>query len=406
MRDPKAVLAEIEAAAAPDAYLRSLHPKHEQFVRLREALLAARGKKTDTQLAKTADTTGSDETKTGGGEKTADNDKKEQGSGEGAEAKAATKPETPTSEPAVKPKASEKDIKRLVLNMERWRWMPEDLGSVHVVNNSPEFMLYVVKDGKPIYADRTLVGTVNYATPIFSADMKTIVFNPDWYAPPTVVRENLLPHLARGNHGILKTHKLSVSRNGAAVDPRRVKWSGANVLAYTFTQKAGPTNVLGKVKFLYPNRHTVYMHDTLAYRKKVFKEQKRAIGHECVRMEKPQRFAEVLLKEGNGWSAGKVKELWDRGVNSSVALERRIPVHTTYFTAVVDEKGNVQTFTDLYGFDHKLAAALFGTATGFPMPPPEAKKAPSAVDSTSAVTRTSTGGGTGIASSLGGFLDE
>ena len=403
LRDPKTVLAEIESAPAADAYLRSLHPKHDQFVRLREALLAARGKTVDIEPAKVADA-GSDEAKTGGDKKTADNDKKKESVGESAEVP--TKPEAPASEAAAKPQASEKDIKRLILNMERWRWMPEDLGSIHVVNNSPEFMLYVVKDGKRIYADKTLVGTINYATPIFSADMKTIVFNPDWYAPPTVVVENLLPHLARGNAGILKTHKLSVSRNGAAVDPRGVKWSRSNVLAYTFTQKSGPTNVLGKVKFLYPNKHTVYMHDTLAYRKKVFKDQKRAIGHECVRMEKPLRFAEVLLKEGNGWSAGKVKELWDRGVNSSVSLQSRIPVHTTYFTAEVDEKGKVQTFADLYGFDHKLAAALFGSAAGFPMPPPEAKKAPSAVASTSSVTRTSAGGGTGIASSLGGFLDE
>ena len=404
LRDPKTVLAEIETAEAPDAYLRSLHPKHEQFVRLRQALLAARGKVADSKPAKAVDA-GRDEAKTGGGEQTTDNDKKEQSGRDDAAAKAATKPE-PASEATAKPLASDKDIKRLVLNLERWRWMPEDLGKIHVVNNSPEFMLYVVKDGKPIYADKTLVGTINYATPIFSADMKTIVFNPDWYAPPTVVVENLLPHLARGNAGILKTHKLSVSRNGAAVDPRGVKWSRSNVLAYTFTQKSGPTNVLGKVKFLYPNKHTVYMHDTLAYRKKVFKDQKRAIGHECVRMEKPLRFAEVLLKEGNGWSAGKVKELWDRGVNSSVSLQSRIPVHTTYFTAEVDEKGKVQTFADLYGFDHKLAAALFGSAAGFPMPPPEAKKAPSAVASTSSVTRTSAGGGTGIASSLGGFLDE
>ncbi len=148
IRDPGAVLAEISTSSTPDAYLRSLHPKHEQFQRLHQALLKARGK-------------GDDE--------------------EGA-----------------KPAASDKDIKRLIINMERWRWMPEDLGQVYVWNNSPEFMLYVVKDGKRIYADKTLVGTSAYATPMFTADLKTIVFNPDWVAPPTVVTENLLPPLASG----------------------------------------------------------------------------------------------------------------------------------------------------------------------------------------------------------------
>ena len=150
--------------------------------------------------------------------------------------------------------------------------MPEDLGKLYVWNNSPEYMLYVVKDGKPIFADRTLVGTLAYATPVFTNDMKTIVFNPDWNAPQTVVTENLLPPLRDGNLSILKVHKLSVSLNGTPVDPARVDWNRVNILNYTFSQKAGPENVLGKIKFLYPNRHTVYMHDTLAYRKKYLPE--------------------------------------------------------------------------------------------------------------------------------------
>ena len=136
VRNPRLVLTELEAASSPGVYLQSLHPKHEQFVRLRQALLKAR-------------------------------------TGIGDDAKP----------------ASDRDIKKIVINMERWRWMPEDLGKLYVWNNSPEYMLYVVKDGKPIFADRTLVGTLAYATPVFTNDMKTIVFNPDWNAPQTVVTE-------------------------------------------------------------------------------------------------------------------------------------------------------------------------------------------------------------------------
>ena len=109
--------------------------------------------------------------------------------------------------------------------MERWRWLPEDLGSVYVWNNSPEFMLYVVKDGKTIYADRTRVGTSKYATPVFDADMTSIIFNPDWIAPETVLVENLLLPLRDGNYSILKVHKLSVSYNGKPVDPRSIDWA-------------------------------------------------------------------------------------------------------------------------------------------------------------------------------------
>lgn len=326
LRDPKVVLTEIEATDALGAYLQSLHPKHEQFERLRQALLKARGANED---------------------------------GEGA-----------------KPDANDKDIKRLVINMERWRWMPEDLGSIYVWNNSPAFMLYVVKDGKTIFADKTLVGTIGYATPVFTADMKTIVFNPDWNAPETVVKENILPPLQQRNYSILRVHKLFVSYNGTPIDATKVDWNRVNVLNYTFSQRAGPHNNLGKVKFLYPNRHTVYMHDTLPVRKKYFKQNARTIGHECVRMEKPDRFAEILLAEDKGWPAARVKELWDKGVNSPVALEKKIPVHMVYFTAVADESGKVDISADVYGLDRKLASALFGDATGFPAPPPESKQPP------------------------------
>jgi murein L,D-transpeptidase YcbB/YkuD len=355
VRDPKMVLSEVEAAAAPDQYLQSLHPKHEQFVRLRQALLKARA------------------------------------------------PE----EGDAKPAASDKDLKRIIINMERWRWMPEDLGSVYVWNNSPEFMLYVVKDGKTIYADKTLVGTIGYATPVFTADMATVVFNPDWIAPETVVTENLLPPLREGNYSILRVHKLSVSYNGGPVDSARVNWSRGNILSYTFLQKTGPQNVLGKAKFLFPNRHTVYMHDTLPVRKKYFKEPVRMIGHECIRMEKPQQFAVVLLAEGNGWPASKVKALWDSSAQSPVSLEHKIPVHLTYFTAVVDDAGKLSTFADVYGLDNKMATALFGSATGFPMPPPEPKKPEGEEGSaSSSPARRTASSGNDIAGSLSGFLGD
>ena len=356
LRDPKTVMTEIAAADAPDLYLQSLHPKHEQFMRLRRALLTARG----------------------------------------------------SDEEGTKPAGNERDIKRIIINMERWRWMPEDLGPVYVWNNSPEFMLYVVKDGKTIYADKTLVGTIGYATPVFTADMTNIIFNPDWIAPETVVTENLLPALRDENYSILRIHKLSVSYQGTPVDPTRVDWGHVNILNYTFSQKAGPDNVLGKVKFWFPNKHTVYMHDTLPVRRKYFQKPLRMIGHECVRMEKPEQFAEVLLAEGKWWSASQVKEQWDKGVNSSVTLDHKIPVHMTYFTAVFDETGKVSTFADVYGLDNKMATALFGNATGFPMPPPEAKgpQGEEADASSSASSARRTANGNDIAGSLQGFAGD
>ncbi|MEZ5827587.1 MAG: L,D-transpeptidase family protein [Hyphomicrobiales bacterium] len=278
--------------------------------------------------------------------------------------------------------------------------MPEELGDLYVWINVPEFRLYVVSDSEEVFVDKTLVGTIGNPTPVFSADMKTIVFNPDWVAPPSVLEDKLWPALKRGYYNILKSNKLLVSYQGKAVDPSKVDWNRVNIHNFTFTQRAGPTNVLGKVKFLYPNKHIVYMHDTLPYRQKVFKEKTRAIGYGCVRMEQPKKFSEVLLAKDKQWSETQVDELWDKGQNKSVSIDRTIPVHTTYFTAVVDKDGKVSTYGDLYGIDRKLAAAMFGSTEGFPEPPPEPKQPQGSVASSGVPSRDRSGG-SGIASSLG-----
>jgi murein L,D-transpeptidase YcbB/YkuD len=312
--DPKVVLAEAAASAKPDAYLRSLHPKHEQFHLLRQALLKARA-----------------------------------GDGDGK-------------------KRNDREVQLILINMERWRWMPADLGRIYVQDNIPEFMLYVVKDGKRIHADKIVVGQLRYATPIFSADMKTIVFNPEWTVPPTIVRENLLPNLRSGgwfggSTSILREHGLRVRYNGRIVDPSSINWSSVNMANVAFTQAPGPTNVLGKLKFLYPNSHMVYMHDTI--KKGLFTPAMRAEGHNCIRMEDPPRLAEILLREDKGWDEAKVKNLLATADDGAVALDHPVPVHTTYFTAVADADGKVTSFADIYGLDKKVAPALVGK----PLPP-------------------------------------
>ena len=309
--DPKVVLTEMAGSPTPDRYLQSLHPQHQQFQRLRQALLKARG-----------------------------------------DAEAAKKPR------------NQEEIQRILINMERWRWMPADLGKVYVQDNVPEFMLYVVKDGTTIHADKIAVGERKYATPIFSAKMQSIVFNPEWTAPPTVVREDLLPNL-RGGGGffgggtsILRQHGLQVRYNGRVVDPNSINWTRVNMANIAFTQPPGPTNVLGRVKFLYPNAHSVYMHDTI--RPNLFTQTVRAIGHNCIRMENPGKLAEILLAEDKGWDAKRIENLIDKANNTPVSLDRPIPVHTTYFTAVIDDQGKVRSFADIYGLDRRVALIVGG----------------------------------------------
>ena len=322
LRDPKAVLNDIGTTAAPEAYLRSLHPKHVQFERLRQALLKARAK----------------------GRKD----------------------------------VSGPDIQRIVINMERWRWMPAELGAYHVQDNIPEFVGRVVKNGKSVYATKVVVGLPKYATPIFSADMRSIVFNPSWTVPETIVLEDLQPALKGNGSGpdlsILQDHELTVSYQGKPVDPAKVDWANAKIMSYTFTQAPSSDNVLGKFKFNFPNKHAIYMHDTI--QPEFFGETVRMASHGCIRVDQPARLAALLLAEDKGWSPDQVKDAVAKG-NSMVALSHKIPVHLTYFTATVDDKGKVQAFADVYGIDAKMASALFGKAARLDEVTADAATAPS-----------------------------
>jgi len=322
--DPKTVLTEISASVAPDAYLRSLHPKQEQFERLREALLKARA----------------------------------------MSAAHGKKPE------------NERDVQRLIINMERWRWMPTGLGPYYVWNNIPEFLVRVVKDGKTIYVDKTVVGQPSHPTPIFSAEMRSIVFHPDWVVPETIIKEDLRPSLQQGglfggpSTAILEEHNLKVSYEGRPVDANSIDWVNTNIWQYTFTQPPGPDNVLGALKFNFPNKHAIYMHDTV--QPELFAETMRALSHGCIRVHEPDRLAALLLGEDKGWSAQQVNSLLAKGTSSAVPLKRPLPVHLIYFTTVVDDKGKVQNFADVYGLDSKMGAALFGKGVKLPTPTVEA----------------------------------
>ena len=307
LRDPKTVLAEIADAPEPSVYLQGLHPKHVQFQRLHQALLKAR-----------------------------------------AESEAGAK---------------SANLQKIVVNMERWRWMPENLGSLHILLNVPAFMVYVAKDGKVVYSDKIVVGELKYATPIFSAELKSVVFNPEWTVPPTIVRENLLPSLRGGGlfgggTSILTQHELNVNYNGKRVDPSSIDWNRVNMGAISFTQAPGPNNVLGKVKFVYPNPYSVYMHDTI--KQGLFDKDMRAEGHNCPRVEHPGKIAAVILAQDQSLPQAEVDKLLASGYNAGVNIAHGVRIHTAYFTAVADEDGKVATFPDIYKLDPPVAAAILG----------------------------------------------
>src|SRR5262249_44225510 len=167
---------------------------------------------------------------------------------------------------------------------------------------------------------------------------------------------------------LLEQYKLEVSYQGRPIDPDKVDWSTANIGAYEFRQPPGPTNPLGTLKFMFPNKHDVYMHDTPAIERDLFAKSYRGLSHGCMRVSEPLRLAVILLAQDKGWSEQQVQGLVNEGTTREVPLTTRIPVHMTYFTAMVDRQGNLQTFEDLYGLDARMGAILFGRKVQFVTP--------------------------------------
>jgi murein L,D-transpeptidase YcbB/YkuD len=247
---------------------------------------------------------------------------------------------------------------KLIANMEEWRWMPEDRGELYVTVNIPEFTLRIVKNGAVIHTERVITGLVDKQTPVFSETMKSIAFQPRWNVPNSIKVNELYPSLARGGTSF-RRQGLRLSRNGRDIDPESVDWGSTDIRNYDVYQPPGASNVLGELKFNFPNKHTVYMHDTNA--RQLFEQPSRPFSHGCMRVREPRRMAEILLNEDKGWDAAKIADLIANGPpNNEVPIDRKIGVHVTYFTAWVDEQGALQTARDVYGHERRISQALAG----------------------------------------------
>jgi murein L,D-transpeptidase YcbB/YkuD len=256
-------------------------------------------------------------------------------------------------------------VRLILLNMERWRWLPHDLGSFYVNVNIPEFVVRVMGDGKPVHTARVVVGKPDKQTPIISKEMQEIVFNPYWNVPNSIKTEEIRPFLTEEggwfggggwNTAVLERHNLRINIGGREVDPARIDWNRVDIRSLNIYQPPGPDNVLGNLKFVFPNSHDVYMHDTT--QKSLFAKTVRAESHGCMRVQNPDQLALTLLKEDQGWTAGRVASAIAGGPDQHIALREKIPVYVTYFTLRVNEDGSISTFGDIYGHDSRMAAAL------------------------------------------------
>ena len=252
------------------------------------------------------------------------------------------------------PRSNIKKRNRIVLNMERMRWLPRDFGNKYIFVNQASFNLQVVENGRQVWKTRVVVGKPKNQTNFFIDKMRIVVFNPYWGVPQSIVTKEMLPRL-RANPGYLDAKGFEIyNRRGKKVSSSSIDWNnyGGSRVPFSVRQPPGSRNALGRIKFLFPNKHAIYLHDTPS--KSLFLRPQRAFSHGCVRVKDPLTFAEKVL----GWKRSTIDRKVSAGKNASVRLKKSIPVYLTYFTAWADQNGKVHYYGDVYGRDRQLDKAL------------------------------------------------
>lgn len=256
---------------------------------------------------------------------------------------------------AVLNKTVDERIETMLLNLDRIKWLNDPKSKRHVIINIPDFMLYFEEDGELIQTMRTIVGTPKNPTPIFSNSVKTIVLNPQWNVPKSIIQKEYIPKLLR-NPGVLRKEKIEVyngwGRDARKVNPASVNWRAyrySKTVPYRFAQTAGTHNALGKVKFLFPNKFSVYMHDTPT--KHLFKKDKRAFSHGCIRLQKPIELLETFSTFEDNVDFEKSQKVLKGTKKVYLPLEERVPIDVVYLTAWVDYDGELQFRNDVYHYD-------------------------------------------------------
>lgn len=251
--------------------------------------------------------------------------------------------------------------RQIETNLERWRWLPEDLGERHLEVNIAGFDVRVVERGRVVRRHRAVVGRQYRQTPMFSGVMTYLVLSPYWHVPPSIAAVDKLP-LIKADRGMLAAQRMTLldQATNEPVDPATVDWAAMTGSEfnrrYRLRQDPGPSNALGSVKFMFPNRHNVYLHDTPS--RELFARASRSFSSGCIRIQDPLELAEYLLADQPDWSRTRIDQTVAAGIERSVRLTRGVPVHLLYWTAWADDDGVVHFRDDIYGRDRAVGVAL------------------------------------------------
>jgi murein L,D-transpeptidase YcbB/YkuD len=234
-------------------------------------------------------------------------------------------------------------LKQILLNMGRMRWMPTEPNGRLIVVNIPEFKLHVYENKKRAWDMDIVVGKEGHNTTMFSGDLNQVVFSPYWNVPPSIVQKEILPKLA-SDPGYLASQNMEQTGTDENGVPK-------------IRQLPGTENSLGRVKFLFPNSFNIYFHDTNA--KGLFEKDKRAFSHGCIRLAEPEKMAQYLLRDQPEWTPEKIEDAMNSGSEKYVKLKNAVPVIITYYTAWVDDNGQINFRDDIYFHDQTLGGKMF-----------------------------------------------
>lgn len=234
-------------------------------------------------------------------------------------------------------------LQQILMNMERMRWMPNQPKSDNlIVVNIPEFVLHMYEGSKKVWDMNVVVGKEGHNTTMFTGDLNQVVFSPHWNVPPSIVKNEILPAMSR-NPDYLASQNMEITGDEGGLPKIR--------------QKPGGENALGQVKFLFPNSFNIYFHDTPS--KSLFDRDKRAYSHGCIRLSDPFKMAQYLLRNQPEWSPERIMDAMNSGEEKFVKVKNPVPVFITYYTAWVDERGQLNFRDDIYDHDQKLAKKMF-----------------------------------------------
>lgn len=261
--------------------------------------------------------------------------------------------------------SAKEKINKIKLNLERMRWLPRDFGEKYLLVNIPEYKLRVIENNNIKLNMAVIVGDKKYPTPIFSDKMSYIVLNPNWNIPESITKKEILPKLLK-DPNYLDTKGIEIyqgwDRDASKIETKEVietliLQDIESVPNFRFTQGPSNENPLGKVKFMFPNKHAVYLHDTPA--KSLFANARRAYSHGCIRLSKPQELLNLIATDDKNMTLQKADEFFKETSEKSVGLNNKIPIHIIYLTAWVDENGKLQFREDIYNFDKMQKELLF-----------------------------------------------